>query len=154
MKVLILYGTYSGSTLVVAEEIKKKISERFPNVTLKDVTQASPSDLNNFDLIVLGSCTWERAADKKDGQLHVGFEEFVDKSKNMDLSGKKFLVFGLGDAEYLHFCRAADYLASFVTTVKGDLLAEPLKLDRVYFNEHDAVMKTDEWVADAIKNIQ
>ena len=61
MKVLILYGTYSGSTLVVAEEIKKKISERFPNVTLKDVTQASPSDLNNFDLIVLGSCTWERA---------------------------------------------------------------------------------------------
>lgn len=145
MRILIIYATYSGGTQKAAEAIGSALESHGFAVTLKNVMEAKPEDMNPYDLIILGSCTWERAADKKDGQLHIGFEDFIKKCDQMSFRDKRFAVFGLGDKEYLHFCRAADYLSEFVKQIQGTEVIPALKINSFFFDETSNIKHIHDW---------
>lgn len=55
MKVLVTYFSQTGNTQRVAEAIKEEVSARGFACSLKDLTELTPSDLNDYDLVFMGS---------------------------------------------------------------------------------------------------
>lgn len=87
MSTAIFYGSSLGNTQFVAE----KIHQQLPTATCLPVNDLGVSDIKKYDNIILGTSTWGV------GNLQDDFELFVDLLLSMDLSGKTFALFGLGD---------------------------------------------------------
>ncbi len=119
-KMLIVYGSTTGNTEMVAEQIMENLEEHSP--TLQDVADTSPADFEDYDVIIMGSSTWD------DGLLQADFRDFVEEI-DADLSGKKIAVFGLGDSSYPAFCEAAGLLEEVIGKLNGELMIESLKVD-------------------------
>ncbi len=134
-KILIVYGSTTGNTEMVAEQIGDSLEQYKPK--LQDVTDTKPEDLTQADVLILGSSTWD------DGLLQTDFREFA-KDLKIDLSGKKLALFGLGDTNYPEFCAAAHTLEEIFTKLGGELLVETMKIDG--FPDEDAnQQKIDQW---------
>lgn len=58
MKALVVYGTRSGATKAIADEIAKALGEQGYESTVKDVKDSRGIDVNGFDLVVVGSSIW------------------------------------------------------------------------------------------------
>ncbi|MBQ2096609.1 MAG: flavodoxin [Bacteroidales bacterium] len=87
-KTVIIYGSTTGNAASAAESIAAKLGS---DATVKEVSAASKSDLDDFDNLILGSSTWG------DGELQDDWFGFISTVKNANLSGKTVAVFGVGD---------------------------------------------------------
>ncbi len=58
MKALVIYGTRSGSTKRIADEIGKVLGEQGFMATVEDARRSRGFDVDAFDLIVVGSSVW------------------------------------------------------------------------------------------------
>ena len=85
----IFYGTNQGNTRRVAERVRLALGE--PPADLIDAADAHPSDLERFGALVLGTSTWGV------GELVDAWEAFVPLLDEVDLTGKRVALFGLGD---------------------------------------------------------
>lgn len=86
----LFFGTQTGNTQTESEIIQKEFGGDSV-VTLNDVSQAEPSDFNNYDYIIVGCPTWNV------GELQSDWEDFYDELDNIDFTGKKVAYFGTGD---------------------------------------------------------
>lgn len=59
MKVLIIYYSQSGNTLLIARHIEKGLRKAGADVTVVKLKEASYEMMENYDLIGLGSPTWK-----------------------------------------------------------------------------------------------
>lgn len=118
--VLVAYGSTTGNTEMVAEQVVDCLEGLEPK--LEDIADVNSADLTSYDILILGSSTWD------DGLLQADFREFAE-NLDVDLSGKKVAVFGLGDSSYPDFCEAANILEEVVTKLGAELLVESLKID-------------------------
>ncbi|MEM6257603.1 MAG: flavodoxin [Planctomycetota bacterium] len=90
MRIALFYGTCTGKTEAVAEQIKDELGEDFFE-TFEDVSQIEPSDLEDYDVLFCGIPTWDV------GELQYDWQDVYDQLDEVDLSGKKILFFGTGD---------------------------------------------------------
>lgn len=88
-KIGIYYGSTTGNTQDVAEEIAKKLN--IGKADLHDVAKAN-TDYSAYDVLLFGSPTLGL------GDLQDDWEYYIDKVKVADLSGKKVALFGCGDS--------------------------------------------------------
>jgi len=88
-KIGIYYGSTTGNTQDVAEEIAKKLNVDKAN--LHDVAKAN-TDYSAYDVILFGSPTLGF------GDLQDDWEYYIDKLKAANLEGKKVALFGCGDS--------------------------------------------------------
>jgi flavodoxin I len=123
MNILIVFGSLLGKTQRVAQLIGTEVSKAHYKVVVKDVRDVSISDLNKYDLIILGSSTWD------DGELQFDFRPFHKELISSNFPDKKFAVFALGSYKYPHPLMAADILVGTVYKLGGNLILDPLKLD-------------------------
>jgi len=88
-KIAIIYSFNTKKTGKVAELIK----EAFDNdmVEMVNAEEINESLFMSFDQIIMGVATWF------DGELPNFWDEFVPALEDMDLSGKKIALYGLGD---------------------------------------------------------
>ncbi len=88
-KTAIIYSFNTKKTGKVAELIK----EAFDNdmVEMVNAEEINESLFMSFDQIIMGVATWF------DGELPNFWDEFVPALEDMDLSGKKIALYGLGD---------------------------------------------------------
>ena len=100
---LIIYGTTTGNTEMLAEKIASVLKSVGVETTLKNVTDVAVRELLEYDVILFGSSTWE------DGELQDDFADFYSDLERMDLKGKKAAVFGPGDSSYEHFCESVKH---------------------------------------------
>ena len=123
--ILLIYGTTTGNTEVVASKINQYLTEANHNVTLKNVAQTSVEELNNYQNIIIGSSTWD------DGQLQSDVAEFIQKFKasSLSLAGKKIAIFSLGDIGYPEFCASGELLEKALITDGVSLVDQILKID-------------------------
>lgn len=99
MKTGIFYGSTTGTTADIASRIAKAMDITSEDV--HDVAKSRPSDLGNYDLILLGSSTWD------DGDLQDDWADFINGVESLALDGKKVAVFGCGDESMTDtFCNA------------------------------------------------
>jgi len=134
MKVLIAFATNSSGTDLASQLVEEVLTEKKIEVERKDIREVSPDSLKKYDYIIFASPSWRTK--KGDGMPHEFFLDFIDKSGDIDFSGLRFAIFGLGDKAYTHFTGAVDELTTFITSHKGEIIMNPLRIDGFYFNQH------------------
>lgn len=87
-KIAILYGTSTGATESVASKIQKAIGTG----DIYDVAKLTTDKLQPYDFLIVGCSTTGY------GDLQEDWDAFLPKFKDMDFTGKKVALFGLGDS--------------------------------------------------------
>ncbi|MBL0691566.1 MAG: flavodoxin [SAR324 cluster bacterium] len=93
-KIGLFYGSTTGNTENAAQKMAELLGK--DNVELFDVgSGATIEDVNKFDNLVFGIPTWDI------GELQEDWISWVDNldDAKMNLSGKTFAVFGVGDQD-------------------------------------------------------
>lgn len=93
MKIGLFYGTNTGVTEIVSEELKVVLEEKGFEVDLHDIADTPLDEMNNYENIIIATPTWN------DGELQDDWEEVMDDFKEFDFSGKKVGFVGTGDQE-------------------------------------------------------
>ncbi|WP_101690888.1 flavodoxin [Dysgonomonas massiliensis] len=130
--IAIFYGSTSGSTQDVAEDIAKAFD--IDKSHLFDVSKAK-TDFSAYDLIIFGSSTYGM------GDLQDDWESYIDDLKGADLNGKKVAIFGLGDSSSYSdtFCDAMGKIYEVVKD-KGANVIGFTSTDGYSFDESEAVV--------------
>ncbi|PIU68201.1 MAG: flavodoxin [Armatimonadetes bacterium CG07_land_8_20_14_0_80_40_9] len=146
-KAIVIYGSTTGSTEELSGSVVEGLTEGGLEVTLKNVVDANVNELKDYEVIVLGSSTWE------EGELQDDFIDFHDKMKDVSLTDKKSAVFGLGDSDGYPdtFCKAVDILEEKLKECGAKLIIEGLKIDGDI--DDQASNKAKEWALKIAKSI-
>ena len=124
-KAIIVYGSETGNTETIAEDIASGLGDANLEVTLKNVTAASVEKLLDYELVLLGPSTWG----DEEKELQADMVDFYEELENIDLSGKPAVAFGCGDSDYTPFCGAVDLLEERLEQIGARLLDEGLRVD-------------------------
>ena len=122
MKIGIFFGSSTGTTEDVAGRIASVLN--VDSADVHNVSGANSSDIEGYDVLVLGSSTWGS------GELQDDWVDGVNAFKSANLSGKKIAFFGCGDSSSFSdtFCDAmglikaelADSGAEFIGSISTD----------------------------------
>lgn len=128
----IFYGSTSGNTQDVAEEIAKSLGVDKGNIF--DVSGAG-NDYSAYDLVIFGSSTYGM------GDLQDDWESYIDDLQQADLAGKKAAIFGLGDSSSYSdtFCDAMGKIYQ-VLKKKGVEVIGFIPTDGYSFDDSEAVV--------------
>lgn len=128
----IYYGSTTGNTQEVAEEIAKELGVEKAN--LHDVSKGE-TDFSNYDVLLFGSCTLGY------GDLQDDWEDYIGKLEKADVSGKKVALFGCGDsASYSDtFCDALGKIYN-VLKDKGCQLIGQVDTEGYTYDDSEAVI--------------
>ncbi|KDM90462.1 flavodoxin FldB [Photobacterium galatheae] len=91
MKIGLFYGSTTCYTEMTAEKIRDCIGEDL--VDLHNIKDTNLSDMNQYDLLILGISTWDF------GELQEDWEAVWEQLDGLTLTGKTIALFGLGDQE-------------------------------------------------------
>jgi len=113
-------GLFFGSDTGITEEVTNDIVDAFDTVEVKEISEATANDFEQYDFILLGLSTWY------DGDLQSDWEVFYDEFKTIDFTNKKVAIYGLGDqigyAEY--FIDGVGMLAEIVLQNGGEVIGK------------------------------
>lgn len=84
----IFFGSMSGQTGRIAQEIGKKLGMDLP---VKDIAETDPAEFLKYDFLILGTSTWDV------GKIVPDWEMFFKQLIPGSLKGKKVALYGLGD---------------------------------------------------------
>lgn len=91
-RAIVLYATMFGATEVVAERVAELLGAELDyQVPCRDVAWFDLAELSEYDLLVIGSSTWNI------GQLPSDWELHLPELAKADLHGKLLALFGTGD---------------------------------------------------------
>ncbi|WP_096201014.1 flavodoxin [Bacillus sp. FJAT-45350] len=122
-RALLIYASMSGNTESVADLVEVGLKNKGVKVFKKEVMECDTSILEGYDAVLLGAYTWG------DGELPDEFLDFYEEMAGIDLSGKKFAIFGTGDTSYPEFCGAVDLLEAMVAEKNGVIVLPGLKIE-------------------------
>lgn len=149
MRALILYGSTSGNTRFLSEFVESGLQTVGYEVVRKNVKDAGIEELSAFDLVVMGSSTWDgppveglhgkeqNAAVQ--GRLQVDMRAFVEKMHGLNLQQKPMAVWGVGHYSYTYTCNAANLLEEAVKKANGRLVADTFRVSDVVDLSTDAI---------------
>ena len=85
----IFYGTTTGNTENIAVLIRKTFGEDAADIMNVDL--AEKGDVEKYNYLIFGLSTWGVS------DLQDDFEDFLETLEEIDFTGKKVALFGLGD---------------------------------------------------------
>ncbi len=88
--IAIIYGSSTEHTKDAAEKIAELLADYSP--TLSDIYDGDVEPFKTHDILILGISTWGVA------DLQDDWSDFYPKLEQIDFTGKKVAIFGLGDA--------------------------------------------------------
>jgi flavodoxin short chain len=131
----IVYATMTGNTQKIAETFQAALEKAGATVEIADVNDTSADDFKNYDLAVVATYTYGQ------GELPDDIQDFYEDLKDVDLTGKAYVVLGSGDTSYDDmFCKAADDFDAVLTEAGAKKAAPVYKIE---FDEYDEA-KLDE----------
>ncbi len=107
-KIGIFFGTDTGSTRLVAKKIYKMLGSELADKP-KNVNRTSREEFLQYDALILGTPSYGMGdiPGMSVGCMEANWEEFLPRLDEIDFSGKRIALFGLGAQE-----RYADRFAS------------------------------------------
>lgn len=124
--VRIVYGSETGNTESIAEEIARILTEKGHSVQCESAADADPKNLaEGYDLVLLGTSVW--GTDTID--LQSDFESFAEDFSVMGLEGVKCAAFASGDTSFQYFCGGVDYIEEHLQGANAVLVAEGLRIE-------------------------
>ena len=105
MRIKLIYGSDTGNTELVTEDISKLLD----NIEVTTVADLTSEDWDH-DKFILGIPTWY------DGELQSDWEDYFEEFKKIDFTNKIVAIFGLGDQLGYEewFCDGVGILAKVV----------------------------------------
>ncbi|CAG18988.1 flavodoxin FldB [Photobacterium profundum] len=91
MKIGLFYGSTTCYTEMAAEKIRECIGDEL--VELHNIKETPISEMNNFDMLIMGISTWDF------GELQEDWEAVWEQLDGLTLTGKTVAFFGMGDQE-------------------------------------------------------
>ena len=135
MEVKIIYGTDTGNTEVITEDLVKLLDS--PKV--ETVDEINENTWNGNTLYILGIPTWY------DGELQSDWEDYFKEFKTIDFTDKTVALFGLGDQigydEW--FCDGIGILAKVIEENGGKVIGFTEKNDSFEFETSKALKNED-----------
>ena len=114
MRIKLIYGSDTGNTELVTEDLTKLLDD----VEVTTVADLTPEDWESHDYYILGIPTWY------DGELQSDWEDYFEEFKTLNFSNKTIAIFGLGDQlgydEW--FCDGIGILAEVVMENGGKVI--------------------------------
>jgi flavodoxin I len=86
----IFYGSTSGSTKKAAEKLKQIFGK---NAEIHDIKHVSTEMIQQYTNLIFGTSAWGI------GDMQDDWEMFVDNLSDIDFTGKKLALFGMGDQD-------------------------------------------------------
>ena len=115
-KIGLFFGSDTGNTENVAQRIVEMLGTDFINV--HNFNEVEANAVEPYEMLLFGAPTWY------DGELQSDWEEILPQFENIDFTGKKVAIFGLGDqwgyGEW--FVDAIGIIADVITAQGGDVL--------------------------------
>jgi flavodoxin I len=143
---LIIYGSTTGNTEMVANRVGEILSKKGLSVVVREVTEAKVSELGNgFDLTLLGASTWG----DEEIEFQEDFEPFFEELDSANLKEKKVALFGCGDSSYEYFCGAVDELEDKMEKLQANVINQSLRIDG---DPDDVDSEIVEWAEDVASN--
>lgn len=136
MKTLVVFGSTTGTTRILAQAVRKGLMQLGHDVIVRNARNQDPEELDQFDLLAMGCSTWEN------GQLQKDFRSFFEAVQSLDLKGKMACVFGPGHSSYHHFCHAVDVIETTLKEKGARILLPSLRVDG---SPYQARTKAIEW---------
>lgn len=143
----IFFGSDTGSTRKIAKAIQQKLGDKAAAPV--NINKASVADLEGYDYLILGTPTLG------EGQLpgldagcaNESWGEFLPNLDGVDLSGKKVVLFGLGDqVSYANcFVDGLGLLYDSITACGAEVLV-PWPTDGYDFKQSAALLDDDNFV--------
>jgi len=135
-KIGLFYSFNSAKTAKIAEKIKSAFSGY--DIQNINVEIADENSFKSFDYLIFGAATWF------DGELPNYWDEYLPAVEDVDLSGKKLAIFGLGDQLNYpeNFCDAIGILADFFEA-KGAEIVGKFPLEGYDFEGSKAVRNNE-----------
>jgi flavodoxin I len=115
----LFYGSSTGNTEAVSFQMKEEIDSRDNwSAEVHNIGATSPEKMLEYDYMIMGIPTWNT------GELQDDWDIFLPNFGNMDMSGKKVAMFGLGDQNGYgyNFLDALGLLADEVLKANGFVL--------------------------------
>ena len=111
------YSTTTGNTETCAGYIAD-----ITGLEAVDIGDASDEDISAADSLICGAPTWHTGADEQ--RSGTEWDAFLyERLPNLDLSGKKVAIFGLGDQAGCKSLFCADFSASLLHNPFSDTIA-------------------------------
>lgn len=143
---LIVYGSTTGNTEYVAEEIGRILTGKGMSVKLLNASSAKAAGLcDGYDLVFFGCSTWGDDSI----ELQDDFIPLFDNFDKINASGKKTAVFGCGLSDYTYFCGAVDAISEKLNDL-GAQVIDTLKIDGDPQSEKDEIESFANRVADKV----
>jgi len=139
--VQIIVGSMLGATEYVADAVEAELTPAGHQVTVH--LQPDYNDIPESDFWLV--CTSTHGA----GDLPDNIEPFAESLKEIDLSGVKYAIIGIGDSCYDTFCGGAIQMQDILTKQGAKLLRDPIHIDVLEHPqpEDHAVSWVQEWLA-------
>ena len=120
--VLVLVGTQTGNSEVVADAVAERLADLGFAVHLLDMAEAWPEALAEHPQMIAVTCTWS------EGTFPDNAVDFVESLEAVrpDLSGVRFGVCGLGDRDYDPYYQTAALRLADLLRQCGAAEAAPL----------------------------
>lgn len=125
-KALIVFGSTTGNTESVSDDIAKGLEKNGHSVDIKSAADVDAHGLaDGYDAVILGCSTW--------GEDEIELQDdFIPIFENLDkanLKDKKVAVFGCGDSSYEYFCGAVDVIEEKSEALGAIMLGDSLRID-------------------------
>ncbi len=117
-KIAIIYSFNTQKSQKVAEKIVATFGKS--NIEVINAEELTTEVFEKFDNFILSAPTWF------DGELPNYWDEFIPDLEEMDLDGKTFAVFGLGDQKGYpeNFCDAIGILVEILEECGAKIIGE------------------------------
>lgn len=114
-KIALIYGFNANKSANVAKKITELLGDKVVEINAETLTT---EEFGQYSQYILGVPTWF------DGELPNYWDEFVPAMEDMNLKGKKFAIYGLGDqAGYPeNFVDAIGLMAKIIENQGGQLV--------------------------------
>ena len=100
--VLILYGTVTGNSEMLASRLAKRLHLKGLTARVCDMAHCEPSILALVNYVLVIASTYGDGEPPEDA---APFWDAVVRGNDLDLSGVRFSVLALGNTTYDHFCK-------------------------------------------------
>lgn len=150
MKILIVYASNSGSTYLVANQLREVLRAKHA-VTVKKAAETTPDMVQKYPVVLLGSPSW--SVEGHEGYPQETILRLMREMENIQYDGRRqrWALFGCGDTSYTFFCGAVDHLEHFVRSFGGESLLSPLKIDGYFFTVKESEKAVAGWAKKLIK---
>ncbi|MET0262860.1 MAG: flavodoxin domain-containing protein [Rariglobus sp.] len=125
----IYYATETGNSETLARQAHERaVAEGLADATVANISSLKPADLVSAKLVIFVVSTWGDGEPPSDG-----CDFFYDLEKaQLDLSGLRYAVLGLGDRDYSDFNGFARKLDERLTALGGKAILARAEADLDY----------------------